>query len=110
MTTHWNRQTLTGRIVSMSRTHWTIPWFGKTLKVPKARDPREHPGYRHVYQSRGGAVDVFLTAQGLVDFRYISATRHRLAEAVQNCADPIVLRQIAALLGVVEAPVVEGSR
>lgn len=99
--TVWNRQDSRATIVSESRTHWTIQWFRKALKIPKQRRPdRECEGYRELYQSIGGAVDVYLTEQGVVDRGYIEGHRHTLAQAVQGCHDAAVLRQIAALLGV----------
>lgn len=96
----WNGQRQRLTITGESRSHWSVPWFRKSLKIPKARRPeREHPGYRDLYQGTGGSVQVFLTEKALADYSYLQAYRHRIAEAVGASVDADVLRQVAALLG-----------
>ena len=103
--TVWNRLRGTATITKESRTHWTISFFGKPLRIPKERRPEhEHEGYRSVHQNMGGNVEVFLTQKGLDDYELVTSTRHKIVNAVQNCRDADVLRKVAELVGYKETP------
>lgn len=98
--TRWNRLRGTATVTKESRTHWTIAFFGKPLRIPRERCvQREHDGYRSVYQNIGGSVEVFLTQRGLDDYELVANTRHKIVTAVQNCRDADVLRKVAELVG-----------
>jgi len=103
--TAWNRLRGTATVAKESRTHWTIEFFGKPLRIPKERRPQyEHEGYRSVYQNVGGSVEVFLTQRGIDDYELVTNTRHKIVTAVQNCRDADVLRKVAELTGYKETP------
>lgn len=103
--TVWNRRRGTATITKESRTHWTILFFGKPVRIPKVRRPEhEHDGYRSVYQNAGGAVEVFLTQKGLDDYELVMNTRHKIVTAVQNCRDAEAIRKVAELVGYKETP------
>ena len=98
--TAWNRMRSTATITKESRTHWTIEFYRKVLRIPKMRRSQyEHEGYRSVYQNIEGSVEVFLTQRGLDDYELVTTTRHKIVTAVQNCRDADVLRKIAELVG-----------
>jgi hypothetical protein len=102
--TRWNRLRGTATITKESRTHWTIEWLGKPVRIPKARRPDyEHDGFRCVYRD-AGSIEVFLTQKGLDDYELVTSTRHKIVTAVQNCRDADVLRKVAELVGYKETP------
>lgn len=102
--TLWNRQRGTATVTKESRTHWTIAFFGKPVRIPKERrSDYEHDGFRRVYRD-AGSVEVFLTQKGIDDYGLVTSTRHKIVAAVQNCRDADVLRKVAELVGYKETP------
>lgn len=102
--TVWNRMRSKATITKETRTHWHIPWFRKTLKIPKERRASECAGCREVGADVGGAVVVFLTQKGADDHAFISRSRHQIAEAIYRFSDADVLRAVAELIGYKEQP------
>lgn len=71
-------------IVGETSRSWLVG-YGKT-KIPKANDGRECNGF-------------FLTQEAVNDAVFREDHAYRISEAVGQCADVIVLKQIAALVG-----------
>lgn len=55
--------------------------------------------YRHW---NGGRVRIFTSEQEVDDACYVHDTRHKIGRAVERCRDAVLLKQIAALVGVAE--------
>ena len=84
---HWSEY----EIVGETRTSWLGKYGAKFRKDDGFR--------RDAWTQR-----IFLSEQAAADFKFLTAHRYRIAEAVKLCADPVVLHAVAAAIGYQEKP------
>lgn len=84
------------RIVSESRTHWTLDDDTKMPKKPTSDDPN----VRKFFAAGGFSRTIYLTREALDSAQWLDRNRQKIATAISDSNDVKKLKEIALMLGV----------